>query len=194
MTDQTKMIIITSDENIIRQFAFNKNKNTTHIIDMDNNNRQIIPIEKNNNHTINLNFHPELTRNNQIHKRTINTIDHNQSKTVKTRKKLTDLICTICGDHAIGYNYAVLSCGSCKAFFHRNGQQDLKRFKCLMNHNQCVIDYKISRKCYRCRLERCLAMGMRKDLILNQEEIQRRKDSGRNRSTSSKHSSTIELT
>ncbi|CAF4605316.1 unnamed protein product, partial [Didymodactylos carnosus] len=42
--------------------------------------------------------------------------------------------------------------------------------------------------------ERCLAMGMRKDLILNQEEIQRRKDSGRNRSTSSKHSSTIELT
>ena len=33
-------------------------------------------------------------------------------------------------------------------------------------------------------------MGMRKDLILSQEEIQRRKDSGRNRKTSS----TIELT
>ncbi|CAF4329684.1 unnamed protein product, partial [Rotaria sordida] len=36
-------------------------------------------------------------------------------------------------------------------------------------------------------------MGMRKDLILNQEQIQRRKDSGRNRNISSKHSSTIEL-
>ena len=38
----------------------------------------------------------------------------------------------------------------------------------------------ISRKCFRCRLERCFTMGMRKDFILNQEEIQRRKDSGRN--------------
>ncbi|CAF1235264.1 unnamed protein product, partial [Adineta steineri] len=54
MTGQTKMIIITSDENIIRQFAFNQNTNT-HIIDMDINNRQIISIEKNdNNNTINL--------------------------------------------------------------------------------------------------------------------------------------------
>jgi len=33
-------------------------------------------------------------------------------------------------------------------------------------------------------------MGMRKDLILSQEEIQRRKDSGRNRNISS----TLELT
>ena len=32
-------------------------------------------------------------------------------------------------------------------------------------------------------------MGMRKDFILNQEEIQRRKDSGRNRNTLSKLSS-----
>ncbi|CAF0911982.1 unnamed protein product [Adineta steineri] len=190
MTGQTKMIIITSDENIIRQFAFNQNTNT-HIIDMDINNRQIISIEKNdNNNTINLDFAPELTRNDQVYKRTIETTDHNQSKAIKTRKKSTDLICTICGDRAIGYNYAVLSCASCKAFFHRNSHQDLKRFKCLTDHGQCVIDYKISRKCYRCRLKRCFAMGMRKDLILSQEEIQRRKDSGRNRSASS----TIELT
>ncbi|CAF1330557.1 unnamed protein product [Rotaria sordida] len=145
MADQTQIIIITSDEDII------------------------------------------------LNKRTIDTTDHNQSKSVKTQKKSTDLICTICGDRAIGYNYAVLSCASCKAFFHRNGHQDLKRFKCLTDHGQCVIDYLISRKCFRCRLERCFAMGMRKDLILNQEQIQRRKDSGRNRNISSKHSSTIEL-
>ncbi|CAF3783673.1 unnamed protein product [Rotaria sp. Silwood1] len=196
MANPAKIIIITSDEDIIRQFAFNKNKNT-YIIDMDNNNnnnRQIIPIEKNDNNTIKSNFLPELTRNDQINKRTIDTTDHNQSKSVKTRKKSTDLICTICGDRAIGYNYAVLSCASCKAFFHRNGHQDLKRFKCLTDHGQCVIDYLISRKCFRCRLERCFAMGMRKDLILNQEQIQRRKDSGRNRNISSKRSSTIELT
>ncbi|CAF4272238.1 unnamed protein product, partial [Rotaria sordida] len=126
MANPTKIIIITSDEDIIRQFAFNKNKNT-YVIDMDdnNNNRQITPIEKNDNSTINSNFLPELTRNDQVNKRTIDTTDHNQSKSVKTRKKSTDLICTICGDRAIGYNYAVLSCASCKAFFHRNGHQDL---------------------------------------------------------------------
>jgi hypothetical protein len=73
-----------------------------------------------------LNFLPESTRNDQVYKRTIDTTtDHNQSKPVKTRKKSTDLICTICGDRAIGYNYAVLSCASCKAFFHRNSHQDL---------------------------------------------------------------------
>ncbi len=31
------------------------------------------------------------------------------------------------------------------------------------------------RKCTRCRLERCFAMGMKKDFILSEEEKQRRK-------------------
>lgn len=35
-----------------------------------------------------------------------------------------DLICVICGDRAIGYNYNVLSCGSCKAFFRRNAHHE----------------------------------------------------------------------
>ncbi|CAF5058402.1 unnamed protein product, partial [Rotaria sp. Silwood1] len=152
------MIIITSDENLIRQVASNKNENA-YIINLDNNMN-------------NLNFFPELTRKDQVYKRTSDITDHNQSKPVKTRKKSIDLICTICGDRAIGYNYAVLSCASCKAFFI-----EMKKFKCLTNHGQCIIDYKISRKYYRCRLERCFAMGMRKDLLLTQEEIQQRKDS-----------------
>lgn len=113
MAGQTKMIIITSDEDIIRQFAFNKNLNT-HIID----NRQMTPTGKND-------FLPELPRNDQVYKRTIDTTEHDQSESVKTRKRSIDLVCTICGDRAIGYNYAVLSCASCKAFFHRNGHQDL---------------------------------------------------------------------
>ncbi len=47
MANQTKMIIITSDEDIIRQFAFNKNQNT-HIINLDNE-KQIITTDKDNN-------------------------------------------------------------------------------------------------------------------------------------------------
>ena len=33
--------------------------------------------------------------------------------------------CLICGDKAIGFNYDVLSCASCKAFFRRNAQSEI---------------------------------------------------------------------
>jgi hypothetical protein len=60
MASQTKMIIITSDEDIIRQFAFNKNKNT-HIIDLDNN-KQMASTAQNNNNIIDLDFLAELSQ------------------------------------------------------------------------------------------------------------------------------------
>jgi hypothetical protein len=105
MTSQTKMIIITSDEDIIRQFVSNQNENI-----------QMTSIQTND-----LNILDELVVSitDQTPKRAVDT-----SKSVKTRNKSSDLICTICGDRAIGYNYAVISCASCKSFFHRNGQQD----------------------------------------------------------------------
>jgi len=56
MDGQTKMVIITSDKDIIRQFASNQNQNT-HIIHMDNN-KHITSIKKNDN---NSNFHAELS-------------------------------------------------------------------------------------------------------------------------------------
>jgi hypothetical protein len=59
MASQTKMIIITSDEDIIRQFSFNKAKNTK-IIDLDIDN-QIDSIENDHNNTVNLNFLAELS-------------------------------------------------------------------------------------------------------------------------------------
>lgn len=45
-----------------------------------------------------------------------------------------------------------------------------------MNTENCVIDHKISRKCYRCRLKRCLTMGMKKEYLQSQEEIQRKQN------------------
>jgi hypothetical protein len=57
---QTKMIIITSDEDIIRQFALNKTKNTR-IIDLDNN-KQMTSITQNNNNIIDLDFLAELSQ------------------------------------------------------------------------------------------------------------------------------------
>jgi len=52
MAAQTKMIIITSNEDIIRQFSLNKTTNT-HIIGLDNE-KQITSMVKDNNHIINL--------------------------------------------------------------------------------------------------------------------------------------------
>ncbi len=59
MTGQTKMIIITSDEDIIRQFSLNKTTNT-HIIDLDNN-KQVTSTAKDNNNIINLDILSQLS-------------------------------------------------------------------------------------------------------------------------------------
>jgi hypothetical protein len=60
MADQTKMIIITSDEDIIRQFSLNKTKNT-HIIDLDDD-KQVTSIAKTNNNIINMALLAELSQ------------------------------------------------------------------------------------------------------------------------------------
>ncbi len=60
MTGQTKMIIITSDEDIIRQFSFNKGKNT-HVIDLDNN-KQMLSNETDDNNMVNLALLAELSK------------------------------------------------------------------------------------------------------------------------------------
>ncbi|CAF4309717.1 unnamed protein product, partial [Adineta steineri] len=62
-------------------------------------------------------------KNDQIFKRALDSPHHGRSKQVKLSKKSLDLNCTICGDRAIGFNYDVLSCASCKAFFRRNAYQ-----------------------------------------------------------------------
>lgn len=37
-------------------------------------------------------------------------------------------ICKICGDKALGYNFNVISCESCKAFFRRNAMKSKVSF------------------------------------------------------------------
>jgi hypothetical protein len=83
------MLILTSNEDLIRQVSLNKTDGT---------------------HVVQLDFLAHLS-------------DHNQSEAVKVSKKSNDHTCAICGDHASGYNYDVLSCGSCKNFFRRNAHQ-----------------------------------------------------------------------
>uniref|UniRef100_A0A183CXF5 Nuclear receptor domain-containing protein n=1 Tax=Gongylonema pulchrum TaxID=637853 RepID=A0A183CXF5_9BILA len=53
--------------------------------------------------------------------------------------------CRVCGDHATGYNFNVITCESCKAFFRRNALRP--------------------------------KVGMKKEWILNEEQLRRRKNS-----------------
>lgn len=77
-------------------------------------------------------------------------------------------ICAVCGDKALGHNFNALTCESCKAFFRRNALAQ-KSFKCPFN-NQCEITTITRRFCQKCRLDKCFAIGMCKDLIMSEED------------------------
>ena len=62
-----------------------------------------------------------------------------------------------------------------------------------MGENQCSIEYKMPRKCQKCRLEQCLTQGMRKDFLLTEEQKeQRRKHLEDNRNNTLQRLSTIQ--
>lgn len=44
--------------------------------------------------------------------------------------KMGKKICRVCGDKALGYNFNVVSCESCKAFFRRNALKPKVNFNC----------------------------------------------------------------
>ncbi|GMS95911.1 hypothetical protein PENTCL1PPCAC_18086, partial [Pristionchus entomophagus] len=70
-------------------------------------------------------------------------------------------ICTICGAKALGYNFGVISCESCKAFFRRNAFKD-EGVQCPFA-NCCTINEKSRRFCQACRLAKCYKAGMKRD-------------------------------
>ncbi|XP_062574849.1 vitamin D3 receptor B-like isoform X1 [Saccostrea cucullata] len=82
-----------------------------------------------------------------------------------------DKTCLVCGDKALGYNFNAVSCESCKAFFRRNAHKVI-RGRC---EGRCDITIESRSFCKKCRLAKCFTAGMRKDMILNDEQKQVRK-------------------
>jgi len=70
-------------------------------------------------------------------------------------------ICVVCGDRASGRHYGVVSCEGCKGFFKRSMRKD-QGYKCRVN-NDCNVNKNYRNRCQYCRLQKCLAMGMRSD-------------------------------
>ncbi|CAF0869973.1 unnamed protein product [Adineta steineri] len=82
--------------------------------------------------------------------------------------------CLVCDDVAIGINFGVPTCMPCKAFFRRNALRlGIQQFVC-MNDGDCLISYKYRRSCNCCRLAKCFRVGMKKSLILSDEEREAR--------------------
>ncbi|XP_073807170.1 retinoic acid receptor RXR-alpha-B isoform X2 [Danio rerio] len=84
---------------------------------------------------------------------------------------LTKHICAICGDRSSGKHYGVYSCEGCKGFFKRTVRKDLT-YTCRDNKD-CMIDKRQRNRCQYCRYQKCLAMGMKREV---QEERQRAKE------------------
>uniref|UniRef100_A0A914V3X3 Nuclear hormone receptor HR96 n=1 Tax=Plectus sambesii TaxID=2011161 RepID=A0A914V3X3_9BILA len=82
-------------------------------------------------------------------------------------KRTATKVCRVCGDKAYSYNFNVITCESCKAFFRRNANKE-KEIRCPFN-DQCDINLVSRRFCQRCRLQKCFKVGMKKEWIMSEE-------------------------
>jgi hypothetical protein len=96
--------------------------------------------------------------------------DDNSEKDLKT----SGLICLVCGAPATGFNFSVITCMCCKAFFRRNALFGLESYQCRYLSENCSINMRSRRDCSYCRLNKCFQVGMKKELILT-EDVKRLK-------------------
>ncbi|XP_064651068.1 vitamin D3 receptor-like isoform X2 [Lineus longissimus] len=109
-----------------------------------------------------------------------------QSPTTSSSKQpKKNKICLVCGDRAIGCNFGVISCESCKAFFRRMAFRTI-RGRC---KGDCVVDTESRVYCKSCRLKKCFRVGMKQDMILNDDERVKRQKRVKNEDSLSEPSS-----
>ena len=69
--------------------------------------------------------------------------------------------CLVCGDRASGKHYGIVACEGCKGFFKRSIRKNL-HYSCQGN-GACPINKVHRNRCQRCRLKKCLTMGMKRE-------------------------------
>ena len=98
------------------------------------------------------------------------TIDQNDDTIENYEMNKGRYICRVCGASANCFNFDVKTCEACKAFFRRNAEFEQKHFVC-KNGGNCDINESTRNKCRKCRIEKCLRVGMRKDWIMTEMEL-----------------------
>ncbi|XP_075879801.1 retinoic acid receptor alpha-B [Nelusetta ayraudi] len=73
--------------------------------------------------------------------------------------------CFVCQDKSSGYHYGVSACEGCKGFFRRSIQKNMT-YTCHRD-KVCVINKVTRNRCQSCRLQKCLDVGMSKELVRN---------------------------
>lgn len=71
--------------------------------------------------------------------------------------------CIVCGDKASGRHYGAISCEGCKGFFKRSIRKQLG-YACRGNKD-CPVTKIHRNRCQFCRLQKCLAVGMRSESV-----------------------------
>ena len=85
------------------------------------------------------------------------------TNTTNTTTVNTAMECAVCGDHAACQHYGVRTCEGCKGFFKRTVQKSAK-YVCLADKN-CPVDKRRRNRCQFCRFQKCLAVGMVKEVV-----------------------------
>ncbi|KAI5622916.1 nuclear receptor subfamily 4 group A member 1, partial [Silurus asotus] len=78
-------------------------------------------------------------------------------------RSLNEGHCAVCGDNASCQHYGVRTCEGCKGFFKRTVQKNAK-YVCLANKD-CPVDKRRRNRCQFCRFQKCLAVGMVKEVV-----------------------------
>lgn len=77
-------------------------------------------------------------------------------------------LCVVCGDKASGRHYGAISCEGCKGFFKRSIRKQLG-YACRGNKD-CEVTKHHRNRCQYCRLQKCIAMGMRSDSVQSERK------------------------
>ncbi|XP_070570661.1 nuclear receptor subfamily 4 group A member 2-like isoform X2 [Ptychodera flava] len=85
------------------------------------------------------------------------------NKKKKKPKQDKNLPCAVCGDDAQCLHYGVPACEGCKGFFKRTVQKN-SRYMCL-GKERCKIDKRRRNHCQYCRYQKCLEVGMMKEVV-----------------------------
>jgi len=100
----------------------------------------------------------------------VNGLRHAISEKNKSDQESDDWkICRVCQDRATGYHFNAMTCEGCKGFFRR-AIKGSKKFACAYD-NKCQIEKRSRRHCSACRFNKCLMVGMKRECIMSDEQI-----------------------
>ena len=87
--------------------------------------------------------------------------------------------CRVCNDETNAYlKYGSYTCLACKAFFRRHVRQlkdkrnanKAKLYRCKFDDESCIITRETRSMCSYCRYKKCIAIGMKGYLVMNEGE------------------------